>query len=353
MARRFSYGDAMETIFSEKHRLRDAKTELFGGQLVKPFERPSRAEYILERVKEVGLGSVSAPQEFGLDPVLAVHDADYLDFLETAWTSWQAEGFEGEAITTVWPARRMSERIPRHIEGRLGYYALACETAISKGTWEAARAAADVALTGAEQLRKGARSVFSLCRPPGHHAAIDMFGGYCFINNAAVAAQYLSDHGMNRVAVLDVDFHHGNGTQDIFYGRDDVLFLSLHGDPMDAFPHFLGHADETGKGAGEGFNVNYPLPPGTSFQVWRSALEKALTRIDTYSPDALVVSLGVDTFETDPISFFKLKSADFATYGADIAQLDCPTLFVMEGGYDIAEIGVNAVNVLQGFESGG
>jgi len=342
----------METIFSEKHRLRDAKTELYGGQLVQPFERPSRAEYILTRVNEVGLGPVNAPDPFGMAPIKAVHDAGYLQFLESAWADWQAEGFEGEAITTVWPARRMSQRIPTHIEGRLGYYALACETAITSGTWEAARAAADVALTGAERLRAGAASVFSLCRPPGHHAAIDMFGGYCFLNNAAIAAQYLLDNGAQRVAILDVDFHHGNGTQDIFYARDDVLFISLHGDPMEAFPHFLGHAEETGAASGEGFTLNLPLPPGTHFDRWRAALAEALKRIDGYAPQALIISLGVDTFETDPISFFKLTSDDFTTYGKDIAALGLPTLFVMEGGYDITEIGVNAVNVLQGFETG-
>ena len=341
----------METIFTEKHNLRNAKTELYGGQLVEPFERPSRAEYIHARLKDVGLGKISAPDAFDISAIKAVHDPAYLEFLQSAWSDWKNAGFEGEAITTVWPARRMSSRIPAHIEGRLGYYALACETAITDGTWEAAFAAAEVALTGAARIDAGARAAFSLCRPPGHHAAIDMFGGYCFINNAAVAAQLLLDRGADRIAILDVDFHHGNGTQDIFYNRDDVLFLSLHGDPMDAFPHFLGHADETGADAGEGFTVNFPLPPGTTFTVWRAALHKALSRINDYAPDMLIVSLGVDTFETDPISFFKLASADFTTYGADIAQLGLPTLFVMEGGYDIEEIGINTVNVLQGFES--
>jgi acetoin utilization deacetylase AcuC-like enzyme len=254
-------------------------------------------------------------------------------------------------MPTVWPARRMSLRIPNDIEGRLGYYALACETTLSDGTWEAAYASAQVALTGAQRLNDGAKSVFSLCRPPGHHAAIDMYGGYCFVNNAAVAAQHLLDTGAKRIAILDVDFHHGNGTQDIFDARDDVLFISLHGDPMDAFPHFLGHADETGSGKGDGLTVNYPMPPNTDFATWRAALKKALAKIAEYAPDKLIISLGVDTFETDPISFFKLKSEDFTTYGADIASLSLPTLFVMEGGYDIAEIGVNTVNVLQGFES--
>lgn len=341
----------METIFSERHKLRNSKTELFGGQLVEPFERPSRAEYIIGRVREVGLGAVSAPDDFGIAPILAVHDEAFVDFLQVAWSDWQAAGFKGEAMPTVWPARRMSNHIPAHIEGRLGYYALACETSISDGTWEAAYASAQVALTGAQRLNDGAKSVFSLCRPPGHHAAIDMYGGYCFINNAAVAAQHLLDSGSKRIAILDVDFHHGNGTQDIFDTRDDVLFISLHGDPMHAFPHFLGHADETGSGAGAGFTVNYPMPPNTDFVTWRAALAKALARIADYAPDQLIVSLGVDTFETDPISFFKLTSEDFTTYGTDIASLGLPTLFVMEGGYDIAEIGVNTVNVLQGFES--
>lgn len=343
----------METIFTERHRLRNAKTELYGGQLVEPFERPSRAEYIIGRVREVGLGPVAPPEDFGMEPILAVHDADFVAFLQVAWEDWVEAGFAGEAIATSWPARRMSAHIPAHVDGRLGYYALAAETSISEGTWEAALASAQVALTGAERLSGGAKSVFSLCRPPGHHAALDMFGGYCFLNNAAIAAQHLRDRGAARVAILDVDFHHGNGTQDIFYHRDDVLFLSLHGDPMQAFPHFLGHADEVGSGAGAGFTVNYPMPPGTGFEVWRTALTQALGRVAEFRPDALVVSLGVDTFENDPISFFKLTSDDFTTYGRDIAGLGLPTLFVMEGGYDIAEIGVNTVNVLEGFEGGG
>ena len=340
----------METIFTERHNLRNSKTELFGGQLVQPFERPSRAEYIIGRVREVELGPVSEPDDLGMKPILAIHDKGFIDFLQIAWQDWQAAGYKGEAMPTVWPARRMSQRIPTDIEGRLGYYALACETTLSGGTWEAAYASAQVALTGAQRLNEGAKVVFSLCRPPGHHAAIDMYGGYCFVNNAAVAAQHLLDTGTKRVAILDVDFHHGNGTQDIFDTRDDVLFISLHGDPMDAFPHFLGHADETGSRAGVGFTVNYTMPPKTNFPTWRMALIKALAQIAKYAPDKLIISLGVDTFETDPISFFKLKSKDFATYGADIASLNLPTLFVMEGGYDIAEIGINTVNVLQGFE---
>ena len=341
----------MLTVFSDKHALHDAKTELYGGELVPPFECPVRAEHILERVKDVSLGDVIAPENFSIDAVTRIHDAEFIHFLETCWDQWEAEGYQGEAFATCWPARGMQQRrVPSHIDGKLGYYAMAAETAISSGTWEAARASVDVALTAQAAIRDGASSAFALCRPPGHHAAGDMYGGYCFINNAAVATQAFLDQGASRVALLDVDFHHGNGSQAIFYDRSDVMFLSLHGDPQNAFPHFLGYADETGQGAGQGFNHNYPMGPGTRFDTWGAALEDACQKIRHYGPDALVISLGVDTFEHDPISFFKLTCEDFKRYGATLANLGLPTLFVMEGGYAIEEIGINAVNVLQGYE---
>lgn len=340
----------MLSVYSEKHALRDAKTELYGGQLVPPFECPIRAEHVLSRLREVKLGEVIAPQEFSIDSIARIHDTGFLNFLENCWSEWEAVGYKGEAMATVWPSRRTQSRIPNHIEGKLGYYALAGETAISNGTWEAARASANVALTAQAAIRDGANEAFALCRPPGHHAAEDMFGGYCFINNAAVAAQAFLDQGASRVAIIDVDFHHGNGTQDIFYDRSDVMFLSLHGDPKEAFPHFLGYADETGKAAGEGFNHNYPLGPGTSFKTWGSALDDACQKVRNYGPDAIIISLGVDTFEHDPISFFKLASDDFLRYGETIGRLKLPTLFIMEGGYAVEEIGLNAVNVLQGYE---
>ncbi|MEL7430057.1 MAG: histone deacetylase family protein [Pseudomonadota bacterium] len=339
----------MITLYSEDHRKRDAKTELHGGQLVPPFEKPARMDFILNRIHSVGLGEVVAPRDFGMQPILNIHDSDYVKFLEGAWTEWEASGMAGEAIVSTWPARRMQQRCPTDIDGKLGYYAMAAETSITSGTWDAARASANVALEGAARLMQE-KAVFSLCRPPGHHAAIDLFGGYCFFNNAALAAQSLLDQGAEKVAVLDVDFHHGNGTQDIFYKRDDVLFISIHGQPQDAFPHFLGYEDETGEGAGEGFNLNFALPPNTPFAPWRECLKKAMDRISNYGAQALVISLGTDTFEKDPISFFKLTSDDFFTYGGDLAQMNLPTLFVMEGGYAVEEIGINAVNVLQGFE---
>ncbi len=339
----------MFTVFSEDHVLRNAKTELCGGELVAPFECPQRVDFILEQLRAVQLGEIVKAKEFGIEPVLRIHDSGFLGFLENCWQEWEAAGYKGEAIPTVWPARGMQLRIPNHIEGKLGYYAMAGETSISSGTWEAARASANVALTAQAIIRDGANEAFALCRPPGHHAARDMFGGYCFINNAAVAAQAFIDQGASRVAILDVDFHHGNGTQAIFYDRSDVMFLSLHGDPSEAFPHFLGYADELGEGDGAGYNHNYPMGPGTNFETWNVALDDACRKIKNYSPDALVISLGVDTFEHDPISFFKLGSDDFKRYGGTISTLNLPTLFVMEGGYAVEEIGINTVNVLSGY----
>ena len=282
--------------------------------------------------------------------VKRVHDAGFLDFLRTAWGEWQKAGYRGEILPTAIPNRSLQQRIPRWIDGKVGYYIHSVETAITAGTWEAACASASVALTAQKIVDSGARAAFALCRPPGHHAHDDLYGGYCFLNNAAIAAQAFRDQGAERVAILDIDFHHGNGTQDIFYDRGDVLFCSLHGNPEDCYPHFLGYKDETGTGKGEGFNFNYPMGPGTGFEKWGKALKSALAKIKTYGPDVLVVSLGVDAFKDDPISFFKLTSEDFTRTGAAITKLKLPTLFVMEGGYAIEAIGVNTVNVLAGFE---
>jgi acetoin utilization deacetylase AcuC-like enzyme len=341
----------MITIFSADHLLRSPRTELYGGELVRPHESPERAQIVLDRVRSQRLGKVIGPAAFGTGPVLRVHDEKYVEFLGIAWSEWVAAGNRGEAIPDCWPARRMRQRVPNNITGKLGYYAMAGETSISHGTWEAARAAADVALTAASLLKDGARAAFALCRPPGHHAARDLYGGYCFLNNAAIAAQYLRDSGAARVAILDVDFHHGNGTQDIFYDRADVLYVSLHGDPTEAFPYFSGYRDETGSAVGDGFTLNLPLPAGTGFAAWQEALRAALLRIAQFRADALVVSLGVDTFAEDPISFFRLQSTDFHTYGRMIGDCAVPTLFVLEGGYAVDEIGINVVNALSGFES--
>ena len=340
----------MKTIYSKKYSLHNSLTELSGGKLVKPFETSERVKFILNEISNRKLGPILEAKDQDLDIIYKVHDKNYVKFLETAWDEWIKEGFKGEAIPTVWPSRSMNSKIiPNNIEGKLGYYCLANETSISQGTIEGAYESVKIALTAAEILQNE-KSIFALCRPPGHHASKDQYGGYCFFNNIAIAAEKLIEEGAKKIFILDIDFHHGNGTQEIFYNRPDVYFASLHGDPMEAFPHFLGHADEKGIEDGEGFNLNCPLPRNTSYAQWRKSLIKVIDEVKTFSPDFFLISLGVDTFENDPISFFKLKSDDYFDVGRIISSLNLPTLFVMEGGYAINQIGINTVNILKGFE---
>ena len=341
----------MKTIYSEDHRLQDGKAELIDGKLLPCFEMPRRAEIVIGRVRDMGLGEIRPPVSQGRAPIDRVHDRAFVDFLEGAWAEWIEDGRDWDALPLNWQVRGMrGDRAPETVDGKLSYYSFDAGTPITSGTWRAVTASVNVAVTGQKLVRGGERAVFSLCRPPGHHAAQDYYGGYCFLNNAAIAAQAFRDGGAARVAILDVDYHHGNGTQSIFYDRDDVLFCSLHGHPAQEFPFFLGYEDETGQGKGEGYNRNYPLRWGTEWEPWREALEDACARIAAFRADALVISLGVDTFKEDPISKFKLESENYLEIGRMIEGLGKPTLFVMEGGYAVEEIGINAVNVLTGFE---
>jgi acetoin utilization deacetylase AcuC-like enzyme len=339
----------MRTYYSDDHRLHHGTCELIDGKLQPCFEKPQRADHILKRVQDRQIGEVLAPQDFGLAPIARIHSADYLNFFQNAWARWQAQDGEGDLLPFTFPARTLRSVRPQNLHGELGYYSFDGGAPITAGTWQAAYSAAQVALSAQAEISAGAHSAFALCRPPGHHAAGDLMGGYCFLNNAAIAAQAFLDQGKQRVAILDVDYHHGNGTQDIFYQRSDVLFTSIHGDPAFEFPFFLGYADELGEGAGTGFNFNYPLPMGSPWSVWAEALEQACGRISAFDAEVIVVSLGVDTFKDDPISQFKLDSPDYLAMGRRIAALGKPTLFVMEGGYAVEAIGVNAVNVLEGF----
>jgi acetoin utilization deacetylase AcuC-like enzyme len=340
----------MDIIFSADHALHQSPGELLYADFVPAFEKPERAELVLEAVREAGLGEVRAPDAFGLGEITKIHEPGLVALLATAHEQWLAIGRTGAAYPYTWGTRGMrADRVPRTLDGRLAYYSFDCGTPITATSWTAIKSAVDCALTGAALIGGGAGAAFALCRPPGHHAGTDHFGGYCFLNNAAIAAQKLRDDGAKRVAILDVDYHHGNGTQQIFYQRDDVLLINIHADPDEEYPYLLGFADERGAGAGEGFNVNYPLPWGTEWPAWEAALVAGLARIADYKPDAVVVSLGVDTYEKDPISRFRLRHEHFTRMGASIATLGKPTLFVMEGGYAVREIGINVANVLSGF----
>jgi len=340
----------MKTVYSDEHRHQDGKAELIDGKLMPCFEMPRRADMILARVKEVKLGEVVEPDDFGIGPVKRVHKANFVEFLRGAWDLWVKQHGAYDALPLNWATRGMRTIEPEAIDGKLSHYSFDAGTPITAGTWRAITAAANVALSGLALLAKGESGAFSLCRPPGHHAGSDFYGGYCFFNNAAVAAQAFIDAGARRVAVLDVDYHHGNGTQEIFYERSDVLTISIHADPKQEFPYFLGHADEAGAGKGTGFHLNLPLRWGSAWDKYEAALAAAMTRLIAYEPEAVVVSLGVDTFEGDPISKFRLRHEDYLRMGQAIAKSGKPTLFVMEGGYAVEALGVNAVNVLMGYE---
>jgi acetoin utilization deacetylase AcuC-like enzyme len=344
----------MLSFFPSQHALHAPSHEFFRGQLVPCHETPARAASVQQALQAAG-HRLSEPQADSRALLPQVHSPRYLGFLEQAWSQWlalDAANAERQPWPSTWPVRSLrDDREPEEFSARLGLYSFDSGTPMSAGTWAAAKAGADAALSAALALAGGERAAFCASRPPGHHAGPDFMGGYCFLNNAAVAAQGLRERGAARVAVLDVDYHHGNGTQAIFYDRADVSFVSLHGDPRTEYPFFLGHADETGRGAGQGFNLNLPLPAGCDAAQWFSALELGCAHLQGQAPEALVVSLGLDTYEGDPISKFKLASSDFGRLGERIARLGLPTVFVLEGGYATAQLGANAVAVMNGFES--
>lgn len=350
----------MQTFHNPHHAGHVGQQEMFRGRMVPCHEVPARLDYVLAELQRRPLGSLQTPDlnDDALDQALSrVHSARYLAFLASAWDDWVAldpANAGRDALPSVWPLGNPKafrrDVLPANFAARLGLFAFDAGSPLTAGTWAAARGGAACALAAAQAVAGGARSAFALTRPPGHHAGADFLGGYCFLNNAAIAAQALRDAGHAKVAVLDVDYHHGNGTQAIFYERADVFTVSIHGDPATEYPFFLGHADERGAGAGEGLNLNLPLPRGSGVSTWRSALDRALQAVSDFGAQALVVPLGLDTFEGDPISGFTLRSEDYPAVGAALASAGLPTVFTFEGGYAVDEVGTNAVNLLEGFQ---
>jgi acetoin utilization deacetylase AcuC-like enzyme len=326
-------------------------TEFSRGEVIPHRDSLVRVESILTALEAAGFPTPEYPTDHGLAPLTRVHATDYVEFLRTAWGLWASDKGDTPAYPTAWPVPGVGHRKPQSIEALLGWYNFDSGTPITQGTWEAVKASAQAALSAALAVQGGERAAYALCRPPGHHAAAAMMGGYCYLNNAAIAAQSLRDNGADRVAILDVDYHHGNGTQALFYDRSDVFFGSLHADPSFGFPYFMGYADEIGQGDGESTNLNLPLPEGTGETAWMAALDHLLKRVQAFGADALVVSLGVDTWEGDPLSSFLLPATAFPRIGDRLASLGLPTTIIQEGGYATAELGQNVVAVLNGFEA--
>jgi acetoin utilization deacetylase AcuC-like enzyme len=347
-------------IASDDHLAHDGLVELMAGQPVPCFETPERATAIREALLATGDYALEAPVEHGPDPIAAVHSVELIDLVEHAWTDAVAAGrnpsrplLPDTFLLGAYADGMALERLPLGRQDRLGAFCFDTATPIVAGTAAAAHAAVDIALTALDRVLAGEPIAYALCRPPGHHAGRSLIGGYCFFNNAAVVAQAARDRGAQRVAILDVDFHHGNGTQQIFWDRGDVLYVSLHGDPAGIYPYFSGFAVERGTGAGDGATLNLPLPPGTDGDGYLAALDEALDAIRAFDADApLLVSLGFDTYHTDPICNLALQTDDYARIGKAIATLGMPVVALQEGGYAIEALGANAVAFLGALTAG-
>lgn len=334
----------MRSFFDDRQRAHAPASELHNGAFVPYAEHGGRIASIL-----AAIAPPEPARDHGLEPLARVHDAGYLAFLQTAHADWRAAGRPGDAFGYAWPVRRRRPLMLDRIDARLGLYSYDSSSPIAEGTWDSAYWSVQSALTALDAVLGGDRAAFALCRPPGHHAGADYLGGYCHINSAAVVAEAARDAGCARVAILDVDYHHGNGTQDIFYDRGDVFFASLHADPRTDYPFYWGHAGERGEGPGEGATLNLPLPRGTALADYERALGTALEAVAGFGPDLLVVSFGADTYEGDPISEFKLRTPDYTVIARPIAALATPTIIVMEGGYAIDALGANVAAFLAGF----
>ncbi len=367
-----TYPAGMRVVHSPVHLLHDPSFEVFSGRVGPSCESPARAEAIRVALEADPAFALALPTEHGLAPALAVHDPGLVRFLEEAWDAWRDAGGapDGDAggapdagAESVGPAAGFmadtflhpglrggvaGAREPVAPGGRIGYWCFDTATPITAGAWPAARAAVDVALTAADAVLAGERVAYGICRPPGHHAGRAVFGGYCYLNNAAIAAEHLVRAGAGRVGILDVDFHHGNGTQEVFWERGDVPYASLHGDPDRAYPYFTGRADETGGGRGAGATFNQPLPAGTGDAAYLAALERALDWLGGRHDGIIVVSLGIDTYGGDPICDFALTTPAYFDVGRRVAAAGARLVVLQEGGYHLGALGENVRQWLRG-----
>lgn len=337
----------MKFTFSETHSLHAPEEIIVRGTVARTLESPARVEALLGALKTDGHEMV-VPRDWDRRWISAVHDLGYLTFLETAYERWQQLPNASRLIHPHAFAHHSSRIKPESIQGQVGYYLAGGSSPIDVGTWQAALGSAHTALEAAELVLQGEREAYALCRPPGHHAYRDFGGGFCYLNNVAIAANYLA-RKLGRVAIVDIDTHHGNGTQSIFYARDDVYFVSVHGDPNVLFPFYAGYAHERGEGAGAGYNLNLPLPLKSEDPAWLAAVSEGMTSINQYAPDALLVSLGFDAFKGDPSSDLAVSTEGFRAAGERIGAYTGPVVLVQEGGYVVDKLAENLGAFLDGF----
>jgi acetoin utilization deacetylase AcuC-like enzyme len=334
---------------SNAHKQHNPPFEIYTAQEQVTYdESPRRVESILVALNKTVWAEISAPQDLGLDPILAVHSAAHLEYIQTAYENWKSiSPVEGMAFIPYKHSINREEALKGDITEADGFFMTDMTVPIGPGTFPAAYESAQIALSAAGAILQGEPSAYALCRPPGHHAGREICGGYCFLNNAAIAAQWLSQHG--KIAILDIDYHAGNGTQAIFYERADVFVTSIHADPTRQYPRFCGYAHETGVGSGTGYHKNYPLPAGMDDIAYLQVLDDALDQIAKHDPVYLVVSTGMDIYADDPLGDFAITRSGIYQIGLAIARLRLPTLLVQEGGYQVDELGNNVAALLSGF----
>ena len=329
------------------------------GRIVEPLEKPDRASALAEALKDAGL-RLAVPGDAGPDPIFAVHSQAYITFLQDAFGEFSRLPARGpELLPNVHPYRgadaSFEPRLPPRssgIIGRAGWFVGDMACAIMDGTWRAAYASAQTAVAGADAVLAGQRAAYALCRPPGHHAYADRASGFCFLNNAAIAAERLRDR-FERVAIIDFDTHHGDGTQSIFYARDDVFVASVHTDPSAFYPFYLGFADERGAGAGAGANLNIPLAPGSGDAAYVEAVSQLAAAARSFGAEALVISAGWDAHRDDPLSGLQVSTEAYARLGETLGRLRLPSLVVQEGGYSLAAISEAAPRFAKAFLNAG
>ena len=349
----------LPVVFPNRHVLHVPDGEIWVGVRIPGTELPARAEAIAARLREAGY-QFFPPDRISRDDLTTVHSPQLVEFLSTAWDRWQASTYptdpgQDRVVPYAFPLSALTSgrppRTPASIGALTGMFAMDTMTLIGPGTWEAAEDAAAAALTAAEMVAANGGAAYAAVRPPGHHAGTSFYGGSCYLNNAALAARRLTDRGLGPVVVIDLDAHHGNGTQEIFYATDAVRYASVHIDPAAGyFPHWLGFADETGEGEGLGANLNLPLDPGTSDDAWLAGVE----RLASFGSGArsMVVSLGVDAWRDDPESPFRVTLDGFARAGGLLGEMAIPTVIVQEGGYDLAALADLVAAFLHAFEGG-